>query len=179
MGCNKLLLPVEGKAMIAHVFDAVRQVEFEQTVVVTGFDSIAQLAVGNGFQAVDNDSPEIGQSHSVVLGVQKTSQSAGWMFFNGDMPWLKSDTIGKLLGICGCSAYCGAKVWQPSGGSRFISRAAFKAELLALTGDHGGRTIIRNHPDRVCYVPIDNIRQGVDVDTPEGYEKVKGGDWVE
>ena len=34
MGCNKLLLPVEGKAMIAHVFDAVRQVEFEQTVVV-------------------------------------------------------------------------------------------------------------------------------------------------
>ena len=29
MGCNKLLLPVEGKAMIAHVFDAVRQVEFE------------------------------------------------------------------------------------------------------------------------------------------------------
>ena len=39
--------------------------------------------------------------------------------------------------------------------------------------------IIRNHPDRVCYVPIDNIRQGVDVDTPEGYEKVKGGDWVE
>ena len=43
--------------MIAHVFDAVRQVGFEQTVVVTGFDSIAQLAVGNGFQAVDNDSP--------------------------------------------------------------------------------------------------------------------------
>ena len=29
MGCNKLLLPVEGKAMIAHVFDAVRQVKFE------------------------------------------------------------------------------------------------------------------------------------------------------
>ena len=81
MGCNKLLLPVEGKAMIAHVFDAVRQAGFEQTVVVTGFDSIAQLAVGNGFQAVDNDSPEIGQSHSVVLGVQKTSQSAGWMLF--------------------------------------------------------------------------------------------------
>ena len=51
---------MEGKAMIAHVFDAVRQVGFEQTVVVTGFDSIAQLAVGNGFQAVDNDSPEIG-----------------------------------------------------------------------------------------------------------------------
>ena len=115
MGCNKLLLPVEGKAMIAHVFDAVRQVEFEQTVVVTGFDSIAQLAVGNGFQAVDNDSPEIGQSHSVVLGVQKTSQSAGWMFFNGDMPWLKSDTIGKLLEYA--DTYC-----QSSREQRFYFR---------------------------------------------------------
>ncbi len=178
MGCNKLLLPVEGKAMIAHVFDAVRQAGFEQTGVVTGFDSIAQLAVGNGFQAVDNDSPEIGQSHSVVLGVQKTSQSAGWMFFNGDMPWLKSDTIGKLLEYADA-----AHIVVPRYGSRpgqpVYFPAAFKAELLALTGDHGGRTIIRNHPDRVCYVPIDNIRQGVDVDTPEGYEKVKGGDWVE
>ena len=165
MGCNKLLLPVEGKAMIAHVFDAVRQAGFEQTVVVTGFDSIAQLAVGNGFQAVDNDSPEIGQSHSVVLGVQKTSQSAGWMFFNGDMPWLKSDTIGKLLEYADA-----AHIVVPRYGSRpgqpVYFPAAFKAELLALTGDHGGRTIIRNHPDRICYVPIDNIRQGVDVDTP-------------
>ena len=164
MGCNKLLLPVEGKAMIAHVFDAVRQVEFEQTVVVTGFDSIAQLAVGNGFQAVDNDSPEIGQSHSVVLGVQKTSQSAGWMFFNGDMPWLKSDTIGKLLEYADA-----AHIVVPRYGSRpgqpVYFPAAFKAELLALTGDHGGRTIIRNHPDRVCYVPIDNIRQGGDLAT--------------
>ena len=131
MGCNKLLLPVEGKAMIAHVFDAVRQVGFEQTVVVTGFDSIAQLAVGNGFQAVDNDSPEIGQSHSVVLGVQKTSQSAGWMFFNGDMPWLKSDTIGKLLEYADA-----AHIVVPRYGSRpgqpVYFPAAFKAELLAL-----------------------------------------------
>lgn len=115
---------MEGKAMIAHVFDAVRQVEFEQTVVVTGFDSIAQLAVGNGFQAVDNDSPEIGQSHSVVLGVQKTSQSAGWMFFNGDMPWLKSDTIEncwnmRMQHILWC------QVWQLSGGSGLFPGAAF------------------------------------------------------
>ena len=41
-------------------------------------------------------------------------------------------------------------------------------------------TLYDGHEDSFfCYVPIDNIRQGVDVDTPEGYEKVKGGDWVE
>ena len=100
------------------------------------------------------------------------------MFFNGDMPWLKSDTIEKLLEYADA-----AHIVVPRYGSRpgqpVYFPAAFKAELLALTGDHGGRSIIRNHPDRVCYVPIDNIRQGVDVDTPEGYEKVKGGDWVE
>ena len=71
-----------------------------------------------------------------------------------------------ILWCQGMAAVLGQPVYFP---------AAFKAELLALTGDHGGRTIIRNHPDRVCYVPIDNIRQGVDVDTPEGYEKVKRG----
>ena len=178
MGCNKLLLPVEDKTMIAHVFDAVRQAGFRQIVVVTGYDEIAQMADKNGFIVVENRHPELGQSHSVVLGVQKTSPSAGWMFFNGDMPWLKQDTVDKLL------EYADAvHIVVPRYGSRpgqpVYFPAAFKEELLALTGDHGGRTIIRSYPDRVCYVPIDNIRQGADIDTPEGYEKVKRGDWVE
>lgn len=178
MGCNKLLLPVEGKAMIAHVLDAVRQAGFGQTVVVTGYDEITQMALQNDFAVIENEHPELGQSHSVVLGVQKTMQSAGWMFFNGDMPWLKPDTIEKLLEYADA-----AHIVVPNYGSRpgqpVYFPAAFKEELLALTGDHGGRIIIRCHPDQVCYVPIDNIRQGVDIDTPEGYEKVKRGDWVE
>ena len=178
MGCNKLLLPVDGKAMIEHVFAAVRQAGFAQTVVVTGYEDIKQMAVENGFLIVDNDSPEIGQSHSVVLGVQETSQSAGWIFFNGDMPWLMTDTISKLLEYADESHIVVPKYGSHPGQPVYFP-AVFKEELLALTGDHGGRTIIRSHPEVVCYVPIDNIRQGVDIDTPESYEKVKRGEWIE
>lgn len=178
MGCNKLLLPVEGKAMIAHVFEAVRQAGFGRTVVVTGYDEIAWMADQEGFTVIKNEHPELGQSRSVVLGVQKTLTSSGWMFFNGDMPWLKADTIGKLLEYVG-PAHIIVPKYDSRPGQPVYFPADFKEELLALTGDHGGRTIIRSHPDRVCYVPIDNIRQGVDIDTPEGYEKVKRGDWVE
>ncbi len=178
MGCNKLLLPVEGRAMIAHVFDAVRQAGFGQIVVVTGYDEIAQMAVQNGFRVIENAHPELGQSRSVVLGVQKTVQSEGWMFFNGDMPWLKMDTIKKLLEYADGTHIVVPKYLSRPGQPVYFP-AVFREELLALTGDHGGRTIIRSHPDSVCYVPIDNIRQGVDIDTPEGYEKVKRGDWIE
>lgn len=178
MGCNKLLLPVDGVTMIEHIFQAVKEAGFTQRVVVTGYEAIAQLAKKNDFMVADNDSPEMGQSRSVVLGVQETAQSAGWMFFNGDMPWLKADTIRKLLEYADT-----AHIVVPKYGSRpgqpVYFPAAFKGELLALTGDHGGRTIIRSHPGKVCYVPINNIRQGVDIDTPESYEKVKRGDWIE
>ena len=178
MGCNKLLLPIDGESMIEHIFQAVKEAGFTRTVVVTSYEAIVQLAKENDFQVVDNNSPEIGQSRSVVLGVQKTLQSAGWMFFNGDMPWLKSDTIRKLL------EYADEEhIVVPRYGSRpgqpVYFPSAFNEELLALTGDYGGRTIIRSHPELVCYVPIDNIRQGVDIDTPESYEKVKRGDWIE
>ena len=179
MGCNKLLLPVEGKAMIAHVFDAVRQVEFEQTVVVTGFDSIAQLAVGNGFQAVDNDSPEIGQSHSVVLGVQKTSQSAGWMFFNWRYALAEIGYHWKIAGICGCSTYCGAKVCSRPGEPVYFP-AALKYRITGFDrrpwADGPSYAIIRIE-SAMCPLTISD--RAVDVDTSEGYEKVKGGDWVE
>ena len=178
MGCNKLLLSVDGKAMIAHVFDSVRQAGFGQTVVVTGYNEIAQMAVQNDFAVIKNEHPELGQSHSVVLGVQKMLQSAGWMFFNGDMPWLQADTIDKLLQYAD-AAHIVVPRYGDHPGQPVYFPAAFKDELLALTGDHGGRTIIRSHPEQVCYVTIDHIRQGVDIDTPESYEKVKRGDWVE
>ena len=164
--------------MISHVFDAVRQSVFAPSVVVTGYDEIALMAEKNGFQVVYNEHPELGQSQSVVLGVQKTAQSEGWMFFNGDMPWLRSDTIEKLLKYAD-SAHIVVPKYGGRPGQPVYFPAIFKEELMALTGDHGGRTIIRSHPDSVCYVDIDNIRQGVDIDTPESYERVKRGDRVE
>lgn len=178
MGCNKLLLPVEGKAMIAYVFDAVRQSGFGQIVVVTGYDEIAQIAVQNGFAVIENEHPERGQSRSVVLGVQKTLQSAGWMFFNGDMPWMQTDTIDKILEYAD-DAHIVVPKYSDRPGQPVYFPAAFKEELLALSGDHGGRSIIHSHPESVCYVSIDNIRQGMDIDTPESYERVKRGDWIE
>lgn len=173
MGSNKLLLPIDGKAMISHVFEAVQQADFNQRLVVTSYDEIVQMAVSYGFQFIKNRHPEIGQSHSVVLGVSATQQSDGWMFLNGDMPWLRADTINTLLEYADQTHVIVPKYGESPGQPVYFP-AAYKAELMALTGDHGGRTIIRSHPECVTYVPISNIGQGMDVDTPECYEKAKG-----
>ena len=95
------------------------------------------------------------------------------MFFNGDMPWLKSDTIGKLLEYADA-----AHIVVPRYGSRpgqpVYFPAAFKSRITGFDRRPWRTDHHTQSSDRVCYVPIDNIRQGVDVDTPEGYEKVKG-----
>ena len=112
-------------------------------------------------------------------GIQKTSQSAGWMFFNGDMPWLKSDTIGKLLEYADAAHIVvpryGSRPGQPVYFARLLLKQNYWLDRRPWRTDHH----TQSSGSESGYVPIDNIRQGVDVDTPEGYEKVKGGDWVE
>lgn len=173
MGNNKLLLPIGGKPMIEHVFEAVCQADFAETIVVTAYDAIAEMADLYGFKVVRNKHPEKGQSYSVVLGVAETLQSDGWMFFNGDMPWLQADTIEILLRQVASERIVVPKYGESPGQPVYFS-AAYREELLSLTGDHGGRTIMRSHPENICYVSIDQLRQGMDIDTPESYEKAKG-----
>lgn len=168
MGQNKLLLLLDGRPMYTYVLDMLENSCLEKICVVTAFDEIADDAIARGMQTVRNHEPERGQSHSVVLGVQSMTDCAGWMFFSADQPFLKSSTVDAMTAAAAeknCSilaARCRGRRGQPV----YFSRE-FRDGLLHLTGDAGGRSLLRKYPEKVCYFDIEDERQMRDLDTPE------------
>lgn len=164
MGCNKLLMEVDGRPMIGHILNLLKDFHFRRVLVVTSYGEIMTMARTFGYETVYNDNPAVGQSRSVVLGVKASLDSEGWLFFNGDMPWLGRDTIERII-----AAADKGKIIVPRyggcPGQPVYFADGFYHELMELTGDQGGRQIIRKHPESVRYIDIEDGQQGRDVDT--------------
>ena len=101
MGENKLLLLKDNIPMIEHLFRELYKIKFYEVIVVTQYEKIEKLTKSYGYTTVINDSPQIGISESIKLGVENTNIDSNFMFFTGDQPFLTSETIEKIMGISG------------------------------------------------------------------------------
>lgn len=91
-------------------------------------------------------------------------------FFVGDQPRLSEETMERFLcqmeteradlGCVCCGGHMGNPTWFSS---------AWFPQLLALDGDVGGRKILRQHPDRVCLCPVEDLAELKDMDRPEDF----------
>ena len=175
MGCDKLLLPLGASALLEKTLDAVSAAGSGRTIVVYHQDEIRSLAECRGFGAVFNGHPEEGQSLSVRLGLEACGRCRGWLFVNGDMPFLTASTIRKLLDLAAGEDKILVPLYGDHPGPPVYFPYRFRRELMALTGDIGGRSVYRRHPEDVLYVAADPA-QGQDIDTPEDYAHVTGGE---
>lgn len=168
MGQNKLLMPVAGQSMYRHVLDMLEKSRLQRICVVTPYDAIAEDAAARGMQTVCNSAPQLGQSHSVVLGVQACADCRGWMFFSADQPFLKSSTVDAMAAAAAGGGYpilaasCRGRRGQP-----VYFDGMFKEALLKLSGDAGGRSIMKSCPEQVHLFEVEDEREMLDLDTPE------------
>lgn len=131
------------------------------TAVVRENDAAVTKAVsGAGFSVCVNPDPARGIASSLVSGLENVlSQDIpdGVMFFVGDQPALKADTVLKMLDAFSERPDAVIRPVSPSGktGNPCLFPAALFGELLELTGDTGGRQVIRRHPERTVYVPCE------------------------
>ena len=165
-GENKLLAEFRGKALIQWAFEAVPTDRLETVRVVTRYHAAAELAEKYGFPVVWNSAPELGISRSVVLGTQALMhRCGGLMFLVADQPLLRRQTVAALADRFLADP---TRIAVPAAGDRqgnpCVFPAALYPELLALTGDRGGKLIIRRHPELVTLVPVPE-EELFDVDT--------------
>ena len=146
---NKLLQPLAGKPLLCHTLDLVQGLPVAPKVAVCSAET-APLAEAAGFTVLLNPQPELGQSHSLRLGLAACRQSDGCLFLTGDQPFLSAGTLQRLIvawesdpgGIWGCEFE--GRFSIPS-----IFPATVYEELLAQGGDVGGREVMRAHPELV------------------------------
>jgi molybdenum cofactor cytidylyltransferase len=172
-GNNKLAVQLEGRSLIQRTLDAVPASMLSHVVVVSQYPAIIHWAAEYHFSPVLNEHPDRGISFTIYLGLRLLSNYDAVIFMVADQPLLRRESIAALI-----------RLWQQNpdriaalshGGVRgnpCIFPACFFPELMNLTEDHGGNTVIRAHEDRLLLREV-QAPELTDVDTPLALEQLK------
>lgn len=165
----KLLDNVDGKKMYRHILDKVRKLANEPKIVVTQYEEIAAYAVKSGCNVVINERPEDGLSGSIKLGIMealaKEPKLEGILFAVSDQPYLHQETIERVI-----TAFYESKKGIVSAakdgmsGNPCLFGCRYFQELLCLTGDKGGKIVIKNHENDVYFLQVEDEKELEDID---------------
>ncbi|UMR32559.1 nucleotidyltransferase family protein [Massilia sp. MB5] len=106
----------------------------------------------------------LGMAASLVHGLRQAPQADGWVLALGDMPYVKPATIAALAHTVERGADIAAPIYQGRRGNPIAFGRRHLPLLLALEGDQGARTIVKNFP--VNEVVVEDSGILLDIDTP-------------
>jgi len=189
-GRHKLLLPLDDRPVLAHVIDATLASQARPIIVVLGHQSdqvrsqIKHYTIHHDIILVENTHYLQGMSTSLRIGIQ-TILTNGYrkgtlsyrvdsaLIMLGDQPLITPRVIDMLI-----TAYrtAGTPIVAPlyngKRGSPVLFDKNLFAELIEVTGDEGGRTVLERHRHEVALIEIGDALANYDVDTWEAYEQV-------
>jgi len=109
---------------------------------------------------------EQGMGHSIACGVQASRQAAGWIIALADMPWVRAQTIAMLRDGLRRGAALAAPCHRGRRGNPVAFSAAYRDDLLALSGDRGARDVVARDAALLQRVACDDEGILLDVNTP-------------
>ena len=120
----KVLHPVGGRAMLAHVLEAARTLAPARTVVVTGAGGAEVAAAARAAEpgaAVVEQAERLGTAHAVMQALPALEDFAGdVVVLYGDTPLLTAETLGALAAAPGALSVLGFEAADPAGYGRLV-----------------------------------------------------------
>lgn len=174
---NKLLLPIEGRPMIAHIFETVAGAGFSPVVVVAGFDepAIRKALKGRKVYFVSNPGWELGLASSLRAGISALPGAVdGALIMLGDMPLVKASTL-QALKISFTAGGCRQIIYptcEGQQGNPVLFPARFFDDLLNLQGDRGAKELLKKHAADTVAVPVKSREVLLDCDSEEDYARI-------
>lgn len=173
-GENKLSRTLNGVSLIDRALQCIPKEKLHKTIVVSQYDEVIEKAQSMGFDALKNEHPDFGISHTIKLGLEQTSNCDAVMFMVSDQPLLKKESVSKMIDyyqenddyIVGMSYDCVR-------GNPCIFPKCYFSELRKLREDHGGNTVIRKHEDKLKLFSATHPDELSDIDTKEDLEKLE------
>lgn len=184
-GSNKLFYELDGKSMYRHLLERLIEIKdrynklksdspvIDITVVTRYREILDYCSCIPDCHAVLSPDSEKGISYTIKAGImavqeqKKTGMQDYYMFAVADQPYLKSQSVIKLIDKVlenkgnkrlVFSLRCGDAVGNPC-----VFHSSLILQLLSLKGDKGGRSVAKK---RDCvYVDIADERELMDIDT--------------
>jgi molybdenum cofactor cytidylyltransferase len=176
---NKLLAPVDGKPLVAHMVDAVLGSRAGPVIVVTGHEEAAVRAALGGRRVIWAHNPDFAQglSTSLKAGLDALPEDVeGVLVALGDMPRVKSAQIDRL--IAAFNPVEGRAIMVPTvrgkRGNPVLFASRFVPALREVAGDVGGRHLLGEHAEEVVEIEMEDEGALLDIDTPAALDALTG-----
>lgn len=164
---NKLLCEFKGKPLIQHLLDKIDTALFSHVYVVTQYEQIADIVKEYGFEIIMNDAPDLGIGHSIRLASMQCKSDA-LMFAVSDQPFLKEDTINKMVELANDEDII-ALEYDHVFYNPMIFPSKYLNDLKHLKNHKGAKQLIKGRSIVSVFCDADEI---VDIDTQEDLNKL-------
>jgi molybdenum cofactor cytidylyltransferase len=174
MKTDKLSIVVRGRTVLQRVMGAATGSGLTSIHLVTS-DRLAKSVKSPRVNIIINPAPACGMSSSMRLGISSLSERAvGAMIMLGDQPLITSTVIDMLL--TKFDENPNNIIVPLKHGTRttpVIFPEELFSELAEVTGDQGGRTVLKNHQDLILGVEMSSHYNDLDIDRPEDLSRLE------
>jgi molybdenum cofactor cytidylyltransferase len=123
---------------------------------------VAQLAA-LGLEATECGDADSGMAASLMHGLRATQDAAGWVIALGDMPFVRPDTMRRIVAALAQGAGIAVPVYHGVRGNPVGFGRIHLERLLQLSGDVGARKLLQQYP--VLEIAVDDPGVCRDIDT--------------
>ncbi|MGE8260915.1 MAG: bifunctional UDP-N-acetylglucosamine diphosphorylase/glucosamine-1-phosphate N-acetyltransferase GlmU [Stenotrophomonas sp.] len=128
----KVLQPIAGRPMLAHVIETARQLQPEAIHVVYGHggEAVRQALADQPDLRWAEQSEQLGTGHAVLQAMPEVPDAATVLVLYGDVPLIRGETLRHLLSQPGRLAVLVAEVADPTGYGRIVRNAEGKVGAI-------------------------------------------------
>jgi molybdenum cofactor cytidylyltransferase len=188
-GQHKLLLPLGGRPVLIHVIETVLSSRARPIILVLGHQADqVRLQIGaysrhQDITLIENPDYRQGMSTSLHMGLraltdmknnrQNPDVPTSTVILLGDQPLITASIIDRLIAAREATGKAiVVPLYHGKRGNPVLLAANLFPELMEVTGDEGGRSVIMRHPQAVATVEMSEATASYDIDTWEAYQQV-------
>ncbi|MBI5910914.1 MAG: nucleotidyltransferase family protein [Betaproteobacteria bacterium] len=174
-GSEKLLYPLGGGTPVAVAALANLRAAIPHVIAVVrpGVPILENRLSEAGATVILCANADEGMGASLSTAVAASGDVAGWVIALADMPYIRPETIAKIAASLAAGAAIVAPAYRGERGHPVGLSARFRAQLEALRGDEGARSVLRENADLVKVIEVDDPGVCRDIDTPDDLRQVQ------
>jgi molybdenum cofactor cytidylyltransferase len=142
------------------------EVERIVAVVRPGSEATAEALAAEGCEVVVCQDADQGMGASLACGARAAGEAAGYLVALADRPFVRPSTIAAVRDALADGAALAAPYFRTRRGHPVGIAGRFRAELEALSGDEGARSLLAAHAAELVKVPVGDPGAIRDIDTP-------------
>jgi nicotine blue oxidoreductase len=168
-GMPKALVAYRGRLLVERAAQTLAEAGCARTVVVVGAGSDRVRAAAPGLELAENPQWASGMASSLLVGLAalRDGKAGAAVVLLVDMPGVSPDAVRRISTASTPATLAMGGYGDRRGHPVLLGRDHWAGVAASATGDRGARDYLRAHAEVLRVVPVDDVADDFDLDTPE------------